>query len=213
MFPFLDELTNDGRQRLLAAAQVINFAAHTRVINKGDDVGGVYLVESGALRIFYISPEGREGTLYWVDARQTCILALNCLFSKLAYPAWVETESEETQITVISGNAYRELFIVEPGVQRFTFETLSTRIFDLMTLMQETASLGLEQRVASFLLRRSVGRSALEVTHEQIANHVGSSREVVSRVLRNLARHGAISLSQRSISIDSRDKLTEFVEF
>ena len=70
---------------------------------------------------------------------------------------------------------------MEPALQKFTFETLTTRLFELMTLMQETASLGLEQRVAAFLLRRSVNGQALEVTHEQIAHHLGSSREVVSR--------------------------------
>ena len=78
--------------------------------------------------------------------------------------------------------------------------------------MQETASLGLEQRVAAFLLRRSVNGQALEVTHEQIAHHLGSSREVVSRVLRNLAARGAIKLSHRSVAIEDSAKLRGTVE-
>lgn len=81
-----------------------------------------------------------------------------------------------------------------------------------MTLMQETASLGLEQRVAAFLLRRSVNGQTLEVTHEQIAHHLGSSREVVSRVLRNLAARGAIQLSHRAIAIEDVVKLRSMIE-
>ena len=101
---------------------------------------------------------------------------------------------------------------MEPALQKFTFETLTTLLFELMTLMQETASLGLEQRVAAFLLRRSVNGQALEVTHEQIAHHLGSSREVVSRVLRNLAARGAIKLSHRSVAIEDSAKLRGTVE-
>ncbi len=140
------------------------------------------------------------------------MLALNCLFSRIAYPAWVETDQAETKVAVISGDVYRKLYLVEPALQRFTFEALTTRLFELMTLMQETASLGLEQRVAAFLLRRSANGQLLEASHEQIAHHLGSSREVVSRVLRNLASRGAIHLSRRSIEIADDGKLRGMIE-
>ena len=211
-FPFFSELSSAGQSQLRAATSHVLLAPQTKVIQRGDEVGGVYLVEAGALRVYYVSAEGREGTLYWVDAGQSCVLALNCLFSRLAYPAWVETDLVETRVIIISGDVYRRLYLVEPALQKFTFETLTTRLFELMTLMQETASLGLEQRVAALLLRRSVNGQTFEVTHEQIAHHLGSSREVVSRVLRNLAARGAIKLSHRSIAIKDSDKLRATVE-
>ena len=111
-----------------------------------------------------------------------------------------------------SGDVYRELYLAEPALQHFTFATLSTRLFELMTLLQETASFDLEQRVAAFLLRRSGSGHVLETTHEQVAHHLGSSREVVSRVLRNLARSGAIRLSPGSVAIVDADKLRSAVE-
>ncbi len=150
-FPLLDELTEAGRARLLAATRRVRLVPHAPVLQRGDEVAGAYLVERGALRVFYISADGREGTLYWIDPGQPCILALNCLFARLAYPAWVEADHAETDVAVISGDAYRDLFASEPALQRFTFGALATRLFDLMTLMQETASLGLEQRVATLL--------------------------------------------------------------
>ena len=185
---------------------------YAKVIERGDEVAGVYLVEAGALRIYYVSSEGREGTLYWVDPGQSCIIALNCLFARLPYPAWVETDQADTEVAIISGDVYRELYLAEPALQHFTFATLSTRLFELMTLLQETASFDLEQRVAAFLLRRSGSGHVLETTHEQVAHHLGSSREVVSRVLRNLARSGASRLSPGSVAIVDADKLRSAVE-
>jgi CRP/FNR family transcriptional regulator, anaerobic regulatory protein len=211
-FPLLEELSPAGRSRLLAAARHVTLQPNTQVLQRGDEVAGAYLVERGALRVYYVSAEGREGTLYWIDPGQSCILALNCLFARLAYPAWVKSDSTETQVAVISGDAYRELFSAETALQRYTFDALATRLFDLMTLMQETASLGLEQRVAAHLLRRTGAAQVLETTHEQIARHLGSSREVVSRVLRNIARSGALSLSPRTITIVDAEKLRGLVE-
>jgi CRP/FNR family transcriptional regulator len=211
-FPFLSELSARGRSRLLGATRHVKLPPYAKVIERGDEVAGVYLVEAGALRIYYVSSEGREGTLYWVDPGQSCIIALNCLFARLPYPAWVETDQAETEVAIISGDVYRELYLAEPALQHFTFATLSTRLFELMTLLQETASFGLEQRVAAFLLRRSGSSHVLETTHEQVAHHLGSSREVVSRVLRNLARSGAIRLSPRAVAIVDADKLRSAVD-
>ncbi len=211
-FPLLEELSPAGRSRLLAATRHVTLQPNTQVLQRGDEVAGAYLVERGALRVYYISADGREGTLYWIDPGQSCILALNCLFARLAYPAWVEADHVETQVAVISGDAYRDLFATEPALQGFTFGALATRLFDLMTLMQETASLGLEQRVAAHVMRRAGSAQVLETTHEQIAHHLGSSREVVSRVLRNIARSGALSLSPRSIIIVDAEKLRSLVE-
>jgi CRP/FNR family transcriptional regulator len=210
-FPFLAELSTAGRSRLLGATRHVTLAPYSKVIERGDEVAGAYLVEAGALRIYYISADGREGTLYWVDPGQSCILALNSLFSRLAYPAWVETDQAETRVAVVSGGVFRELYAVEPSLQGFAFATLSARLFELMTLLQETASFGLEQRVAAFLLRRGQDH-VVETTHEQIAHHLGSSREVVSRVLRNLARSSAIKLSTGSVAIVDEAKLRSLVE-
>lgn len=211
-FPFFSELNARGRSRLLGATRHVRLPPYAKVIERGDEVAGVHLVEAGALRIYYVSSEGREGTLYWVDPGQSCIIALNCLFARLPYPAWVETDQADTEVAIISGDVYRELYLAEPALQHFTFATLSTRLFELMTLLQETASFDLEQRVAAFLLRRSGSGHVLETTHEQVAHHLGSSREVVSRVLRNLARSGAIRLSPGFVAIVDADKLRSAVE-
>ena len=200
LFPLLDELSPTGRARLLAATRHLTLQPYAQVLQRGDEVAGAYLVERGALRVYYVSAEGREGTLYWIDPGQSCILALNCLFARLAYPAWVEVDSSETQVAVISGDAYRELFSAEAAVQRFTFDALATRLFDLMSLMQETASLGLEQRVAAHLLPTGlfqihhhmiICRMDLSGSHQLIfmpqPNSLEEAPSVLAHVLRRIA--------------------------
>lgn len=192
VFPFLSDLTEGGRARLSSSLRRVVCSGNTHLVSRGDEVAGAYLVERGALRVYYVSAEGREGTLYWVEPGQSCILALNCTFSRLAYPAWVESEGE-TEIAVIPGEVYRELFACEAAVQRFTFEALSGRLFELMALVEETASQGLEARIAAFLLRRAKGGTEVAATQEQIARHLATSREVVSRTLRRLSALGLIT--------------------
>lgn len=200
LFPTLAELSADGRRLIEGAATQIVCSGGRQLVARGDLVTGAYLVEQGALRVYYVSAEGREGTLYWVEPGQSCILALNCMFSRLAYPAWVESEGE-TRVTIVPGDVYRRLFASEPAVQSFTFEVLSGRLFELMGLIEETASQGLEARVAAFLIRRAKGGTAVAVTQDQIARHLATSREVVSRVLRGLAARRLIATAQGRITI------------
>ena len=120
--------------------------------------------------------------------------------SRLAYPAWVESEGP-TEVTVIPGDVYRKLFAAEPAIQNFTFDVLSGRLFELMALIEETASQGLEARLAAFLLRRAKGEPEIAVTHDQIARHLRDLREVVSRTVRRLAARGLIAPAQRHIAL------------
>ena len=199
-FPFIAAMAPANRSTLGSAVRRVSCEDRTPLVARGDEVAGAYLVEEGALRVYYTSAEGREGTLYWVEPGQSCILALNCTFSRLAYPAWVESDGP-TRFAIVPGQVYRDLFARDPAVQRFTFEALSGRRFELMALIEETASQGLEARVAAFLLRRAKGEERIALTQEQIARHLSTSREVVSRVLRGLAALGLVAPGHGQIAI------------
>jgi CRP/FNR family transcriptional regulator len=199
-FPLLPGLSPENRDLLAASIKRIVCDDGVPLLARGDRVAGAYLVEKGALRVYYVSGEGREGTLYWVEPGQACILALNCMFAGLAYPAWVESDGK-TEVAIIPGDVYRRLFAAEAAVQAYTFDTLSGRLFELMRLIEETASQGLEARVAAFLVRRSKGEDSVAITQEQIAHHLATSREVVSRVLRGLAARRLIETSQGNVAL------------
>ncbi len=211
LFPSLAELSEESRRLMAGSVKTIACAGGTPLVARGDLVTGAYLVEKGALRVYYVSAEGREGTLYWVEPGQSCILALNCMFSRLAYPAWVESEGE-TEVSIVPGDVYRRLFAAEPAIQSFTFEVLSGRLFELMALIEETASQGLEARVAAFLLRRAKGGTTIAVTQEQIARHLATSREVVSRVLRGLVARRLVATTQGRIDLLAPKALRALVE-
>lgn len=200
LFPTLADLSEDGCRLMETSVGRVACAGGTPLVARGDLVAGAYLVEKGALRVYYVGADGREGTLYWVEPGQSCILALNCMFSRLAYPAWVESEGD-TEVAIVPGDVYRRLFATEPAVQSFTFEVLSGRLFELMSLVEETASQGLEARVAAFLLRRSKGATEISITQDQIARHLATSREVVSRVLRGLVARRLVATTQRRITL------------
>jgi CRP/FNR family transcriptional regulator, anaerobic regulatory protein len=200
LFPFIAAMSPANRCTLESALRRVSCKAGAHLVARGDEVAGAYLVEQGALRVYYTSEEGREGTLYWVEPGQSCILALNCTFSRLAYPAWVESDGP-TRFSIVPGDVYRKLFACDAAVQQFTFEALSGRLFELMALIEETASQGLEARVAAFLLRRGKGEERLALTQEQLARHLSTSREVISRVLRGLSALGLVSSGHGQIVI------------
>ncbi|MEZ5850428.1 MAG: Crp/Fnr family transcriptional regulator [Hyphomicrobiaceae bacterium] len=212
LFPFLAGLQPASQLLLAERTRRISCPTSTHLVSRGDKVAGAYLVVRGALRVYYVSAEGREGTLYWVEPGQSCILALNCTFSRLAYPAWVESDGK-TEISIIPGEVYRELFAREAAVQRFTFEALSGRLFELMALVEETASQGLEARIASFLLRRAKGGATVAITQEQLARHLATSREVVSRTLRRLAALGLVSAEPGLVHLVDHVRLVRLADW
>jgi len=206
-FPFLASLSAPAR-RTLAQLPVRRVPARTGVLRSGDQVEGLYLVVSGALRIFHVAADGRESTLYWVRPGQTCILALSATFKRERYPAWAETDAEPVAVVVVPERVFREL-LAEPGFRDFALEVLSSRVFELMISLEEVGSLRIEQRVAAFLLRHADPTGLVQISQERLAAHLGSAREVVSRALRSLAGRNSVATARSRIRIVDRAVLEQ----
>lgn len=210
-FPFVAELSTAGRQRLAAEAHAVCAQAGQLLVRRGDPVSGAYLVLEGCLRVYTINDAGREATLYWVERGESCILALRCVFSELEYPAWVQAESDAKWVVVAAG-AFRHLFTQEPALQRFVFDTLSSRIFSLMATLDEVLGSDVQSRLAGFLLRRADERGRVEASHETIAAHLGTAREVVSRGLRQLEQAGLVRRRRAVVEVLDRERLGRTLE-
>ena len=115
-FPIFRDLTKGGRESLDKGVVRKTVPPATTILHKGAKTSGAYVVTQGRLRVFSIAPSGSEATLYVIDPGETCILALNCLFNDLLYPAWVSSEPR-TEIAVIPGAVYRKLFENEPSMR------------------------------------------------------------------------------------------------
>lgn len=188
------------------------YSKTTSVLQKGQCVSGAYVVVSGNLRVFALSPDGNEATLYQINPGETCVLALNCIFNDLLYPAWVEA-GPATKVAVIPGQVYRTLFESEPAIRNMTIQAFSTIVFRLMTELEEIHSYKLEHRLANFLLTRASTAGKINMTQQQIASHLGTTREVIARVIGQLVRAGHIQTSRNKITINEPTRLAEFVRY
>jgi CRP/FNR family transcriptional regulator, anaerobic regulatory protein len=192
---------NATSKRLLTQGVVTKTAKRaTAVLHKGQPVSGAYLVLEGRLRVFTIAPNGAEATLYFVDPGEACVLALNCLFNDLLYPAWVQAETTAT-VVIIPGHVYRKLFETEPSIQNLTVHALSTLVYRLMGELEQIHVSNHKQRLVQFILLHSASDGLLRMTQQQIAQHLGTTREVVARLLQELVSTKLVKTQRGAIVI------------
>ena len=202
-------LTANGRQLLRQAVSYRDFAEAAAVVHKGQQVSGAYLVTQGRLRVFTYTPQGVEATLYHINAGETCVLALNCLFNDLRYPAWVESDPH-TQVALIPGATYRQLFDSEAAVRELTVNALSTLVFRLMDELEQIHACNLDQRLANFILTNSNSDGQLHMTQQEIASHLGTSREVIARLVRGFVAQGCVETGRGVMHLKDAQRLREW---
>ena len=210
LFPFFKDLSENGLDLINNLATESLIETKTELIFKGDHVSGAYLVTAGNLRVYTIDQKGSETTLYAVAPGESCLLALNCVFSELRYPAWVSVDIAPTRLITIPSVAFRKLYSQEHTIRDFTFKVLSGRIFDLMSTLEESMTLTVDQRLASFLLRKANHQGEVSMNHQEIASHLGTAREVISRLLKQFEKQGLLKLARGSLQIISVQTLSNF---
>ncbi|MDO8991353.1 MAG: Crp/Fnr family transcriptional regulator [Sideroxyarcus sp.] len=202
------DLSVCGQQMLECGMQLNRFDELKTIINKGNSVSGAYVVVRGRLRVYSISPAGNEATLYFLNPGEVCILALNCIFNNLLYPAWVQTEPD-TCVGVIPSLTYRTLFQNEPSIQNLTVHALSVLVFRLMEELEEVHTLSLNARLAKFILLRGAGDGQLRMTQSELASHLGTTREVIAKLLRKMVAAKSVKTLRGSILIEDPDLLAK----
>jgi CRP/FNR family transcriptional regulator len=193
------KLSEAGRQLLSRGVACKDCAPGGPIIHKGQSVSGAYFVVRGRLRVYSLAPDGTEATLYCIDPGETCVFALNSLFNDLRYPAWVQAEADTT-VALIPGAVFRQLFEREPAIQDVTVRALSTLVFRLMEELEEVHSYKLDQRLANLLLVHASAEGELRMTQQQMADHLGTTREVVARLMRDFVARGQVE-TRRGLTI------------
>jgi CRP/FNR family transcriptional regulator, anaerobic regulatory protein len=184
-------LSEKGKQILRSARVSEHNVPAGPILYKGQRISGAYFVIQGRLRVYSLSPNGGEATLYFIDPGETCVFALNSLFNDLLYPAWVQAEGDTT-VALIPGEAFRALFEHEPAIQDVTVRALSTLVFRLMAELEQIHSYKLDQRLANLILVHASAEGVLRMTQQQIAHHLGTTREVVARLMGELVSAGLV---------------------
>ena len=193
-------LSPQGRTILAQGSATHSLRRDSAILHKGQPVSGAYVVIDGCLRVFTVSPNGTEATLYFVGPGEACVLALNCLFNDLLYPAWVQAEANST-VAVIPGALYRKLFETEITVQNFTVKALSTLVYRLMAQLELVHSSNMRERLAQFILMHASSKGRLNMTQQQIAHHLGTTREVIARSLNEFVRKRVLRTQRGSVAI------------
>ena len=204
-FPFWNDISESDRQTFLRSSYSVKFSRGSTV-HDGGECTGVILIKSGSLRLYMLSDEGKEVTLYRLFPGDTCILSASCVLHTLTFDVMIDAE-EDSECIVVGGCAYEGLWQRSDAVKIYTYETALSRFSDVMWIMQQILFMSMDKRLAIFLLDEisKNGTDTVKLTHEQIAKYMGSAREVVSRMMKYFATEGIISAS-RSEGIKILDK-------
>jgi CRP/FNR family transcriptional regulator, anaerobic regulatory protein len=194
--------TEADRARLLGLAYYRRLEAGTYLLRAGESCGAVPFVLSGSLRVFKTSESGREISLYRIGPGETCILSCCCAEHGGRFPAEVLAE-EDTSAAFLRGEALEGLFGRSPRFRSFVLSQYASRIADVIELVKEVAFRHLDARLKELLsaLGEAQGEEAVRATHQDLADHLGTSREVVSRILKDWEDRGAIRLSRGEITL------------
>jgi len=161
------------------------------VFVEGDDVEGIALLISGVVRVYKIGETGREITLYRFGLGESCILTANAILSQKTFPA-IATVEREAEAVMVPAETFRSWVRRFDLWREFVFDLLSQRLSSVMMIVDEIAFRRMDARVASLLLARSRAHNPIRMTHQEIAAELGSSREVISRLLEDFSERGAI---------------------
>ncbi len=180
---------------------LIELPGGTEVFTERDPCRGFPLVLAGSIKVVKSAPNGREMVLYRVESGGSCIISSSCLLGQSPYSARGVTESPTT-LAILPVPQFQRLLADHPPFRDFVFHLFAERIAELMGLVEEVAFARLDRRLAKALLVR--GSDEIETTHQQLAEELGSVREIVSRLLKGFAAEGLVQLSRERIRLVDR---------
>lgn len=212
-FPVWDKLNPDQQSRILGSLMTRNVKKGTILHNGSMDCTGLLLIKAGQLRAYILSDEGREITIYRLFDMDMCLFSASCIMRSIQFEVTIEAE-KDTELWVIPAETYGSIMKESAPVANYTNELMASRFSDVMWLMEQIMWKSLDKRVAAFLLEESAieGTNELKITHEMIANHLGSHREVITRMLRYFQSESMVKLSRGVVTVLDEVKLKELQE-
>ena len=196
LYPVLAKLPPGVVQRIRDSLQTMDIPSGTVVFDERQPCRGFPFVLEGAIRVAKCSGSGRELPLYRVLAGESCIITSSCLLGHADYNARGVAEGATT-LALLPRALFDEM-LGEPAFRDFVFALFSERMAELMQLVEEVAFRKLDQRLAALLLGK--GR-LVHATHQQLADELGSVREMVSRLLKGFAEQGLVRLGREQVEV------------
>ena len=208
-FPHLTQLSDADRAATLDAMTMAVYPQGEVMLEQGRRCRGAAFVLSGVIRVYQMSAEGREITLYRVYAGETCVLALSCLLGGMDYPVIAEVE-EDAEVATLPLDMLRSVMLrIEPW-QRYIFSSMADTMMSVLKLLDEVAFRKMDSRLALRLLQCE--SNEIQFTHEQLAADIGTAREVVSRLLKEFETKKIVELRRGTVIISDRKRLLEIAQ-
>ena len=207
-FPIWAKLSDAQRGRILDSLVYRQVSKGTVLHSGGADCTGLLVVESGQLRAYILSDEGREVTVYRLLDRDICLFSASCMLRSAQFDITIEAE-KDTGLWVIPAEVYRGVMEESAPAANYTNEIMAARFSEVMWLVEQILWKSMDRRVAAFLLEEAAieGTARLSITHEAIAMHLGTHREVVTRMLRYFQSEGMVKLSRGVVELLDDKKL------
>ena len=207
IFPFWDVCSEKDKDDICQNSRALSYPRGTQIHN-GEDCSGVILVRTGCLRVYMMSEQGKDITLYRLYPGDLCMLSASCVLQTITFDVFVDAE-EDSECYVISGSAFSMVSERNAQIKIFSLQTALNRFSDVMWVMQQILFMSMDKRLAIFLLDETArtGGDTVFLTHEQIAKYMGSAREVVSRMLKYFSSEGLVSLSRKGVKIIDKQRL------
>jgi CRP/FNR family transcriptional regulator len=209
-FDFWKELSETEIEFVCANTRKVSYPKGAYVHQGPLDCIGALLIRSGQLRVYTMSEDGREVTLYRLFAGDVGILSASCVLDALTFDVYIDAE-EDTEVLLTDAVAFRRLVEGNIHVRCYAYELATQRLSDMLWKMQQVLFLSADRRFAIFLLEESAqnGSGEIHLTHEQIARYMGTAREVVSRMVKYFNQEGWIKNSRGCIKIIDRQALEQ----
>ncbi len=211
--PFWNKLTGAQKERISNVIEFRQIGKGTHIHDSSADCLGLVAVRSGQLRAYILSEDGREITISRLTQYDVSLLSASCVMPDMQFNVMIEAE-KDSEFWSIPACLFKNLVDESLAVSNYSRNLLSGNFSELMWLMEQIMWKSFDKRLAAFLLEESrlEETNLLKITHERIANHMGTAREVVTRMLRYFQSEGMVRLTRGIIEITNEEKLEELSE-
>ena len=212
MLPFWNAL-DANQKRFLQGKLMERCYREGQNIHDGEECTGLILVNSGQLRSFILSESGKEITLFRLFEGDVCILSSSCIMRNITFDIQVEAE-KNSEILIMPASVFKRLSDENLAVKDFQAEITAARLSDVMWVVEQVVFMSMDKRLANFLLEQASveGADDLSITHDVIARHMGTAREVISRMLKYFENEGLVTLSRGKVTLTDRKGLIRLSE-
>ena len=208
------EKLSPAHQQLVSSTIVPRTLGKGAVLHDGSaDCAGLVLIKSGQLRAYILSEDGREITLYRLLDRDICLFSASCVMRSVQFEIMIAAE-KESEVYILPPYVFKKIMDESAPLANYVNELMATRFSEVMWLIEQIMWKSIDKRLASFLLEESAleNSDTLQLTHEAIANHMGTAREVVTRMLRYFQTEGYVKLTRGVVEIVDRQGMELLTE-